>query len=116
MTGLVSNANYSVKKGIMMLFINHRLINSPAIKKALDQVYTVCLPKGMHSFVYLSVEIHPANIDVNVHPTKLQVRSLGTVCYRTPLCQRSYSISRNQYVTLDYTRREWACLVGRSTF
>lgn len=76
MKGLVSNANYNVKRATFILFINHRLVNSPAIKKALDQVYAAYLPKGTHSFMYLSLEIHPGNIDVNVHPTKMQVHFL----------------------------------------
>lgn len=76
MTGLISNANYSVAKGVLMLFINQRLVNSPAIKKAIDAVYAAYLPKNQHSFVYMSLEIVPKNIDVNVHPTKLQVHFL----------------------------------------
>lgn len=77
MDGLVSNANYSVKRATFILFINNRLVNSTAIKKALDQVYAAYLPKGTHSFMYLSLQIHPANIDVNVHPTKMQVHFLN---------------------------------------
>ena len=52
MKGLVSNANYSVKKGIFMLFINNRLVNSTAIKKVLDQIYQQYLPKGNRSLIF----------------------------------------------------------------
>ncbi|RXN13952.1 DNA mismatch repair Mlh1 [Labeo rohita] len=76
MKGYISNANYSVKKCILILFINHRLVESSALKKAIETVYTAYLPKNTHPFLYLSVEIAPQNIDVNVHPTKHEVHFL----------------------------------------
>ncbi|RUS90912.1 hypothetical protein EGW08_001309 [Elysia chlorotica] len=76
MKGLVTNANYSVKKSIFLLFINHRLVDSASLRKALETVYQAYLPKGTHPFVYMSLEISPQNIDVNVHPTKHEVHFL----------------------------------------
>ncbi|XP_067277765.1 DNA mismatch repair protein Mlh1 [Pseudorasbora parva] len=76
MKGYISNANYSVKKCILILFINHRLVESSALKKAIETVYTAYLPKNTHPFIYLSLEIAPQNIDVNVHPTKHEVHFL----------------------------------------
>jgi len=43
------------------------------LKKALESVYSVYLPKNTHPFMYLSLEINPQNVDVNVHPTKKEV-------------------------------------------
>uniref|UniRef100_A0A7N5ZZQ2 DNA mismatch repair protein MLH1 n=1 Tax=Anabas testudineus TaxID=64144 RepID=A0A7N5ZZQ2_ANATE len=76
MKGYISNANYSVKKCILILFINHRLVESSALKKAIETVYAAYLPKNTHPFLYLSLEIAPQNIDVNVHPTKHEVHFL----------------------------------------
>uniref|UniRef100_A0A8C3AUU9 DNA mismatch repair protein MLH1 n=1 Tax=Cyclopterus lumpus TaxID=8103 RepID=A0A8C3AUU9_CYCLU len=76
MNGYISNANYSVKKCILVLFINHRLVESSAVKKAIETVYAAYLPKNMHPFLYLSLEIAPQNVDVNVHPTKHEVHFL----------------------------------------
>ncbi|XP_034082087.1 DNA mismatch repair protein Mlh1 isoform X1 [Gymnodraco acuticeps] len=76
MKGHISNANYSMKKCILVLFINHRLVESAALKKAIETVYAAYLPKNTHPFLYLSLEIAPHNVDVNVHPTKHEVHFL----------------------------------------
>ncbi|XP_067837466.1 DNA mismatch repair protein Mlh1 [Heptranchias perlo] len=76
MKGYISNANYSVKKCIFLLFINHRLVESSALRKAIETVYAAYLPKNTHPFLYLSLEILPQNVDVNVHPTKYEVHFL----------------------------------------
>lgn len=46
------------------------------MKKAVETVYAAYLPKNTHPFLYLSLEIAPQNIDVNVHPTKHEVHFL----------------------------------------
>ena len=74
--GYMTNANYNVKKMNFLLFINHRLVESTALKKAIEMVYGAYLPKGTYPFVYLSLEIAPENVDVNVHPTKHEVHFL----------------------------------------
>ncbi|KAF2855708.1 DNA mismatch repair protein-like protein [Plenodomus tracheiphilus IPT5] len=76
-SGWVSNANYSAKRTNMLLFINHRSVESPAIKKSVEQTYATFLPKGGHPFFYLSLEIEPQRVDVNVHPTKREVHFLN---------------------------------------
>ncbi|XP_048072240.1 DNA mismatch repair protein Mlh1 isoform X4 [Ursus arctos] len=76
MNGYISNANYSVKKCIFLLFINHRLVESTSLRKAIETVYAAYLPKNTHPFLYLSLDISPQNVDVNVHPTKHEVHFL----------------------------------------
>lgn len=75
--GLATNANYHIKKTTLVLFINHRCVESPAVKKAMEQTYVNFLPKGGHPFIYLSLEVDPARVDVNVHPTKKEVHFLN---------------------------------------
>ncbi|MEQ2206037.1 hypothetical protein XENOCAPTIV_021414 [Xenoophorus captivus] len=53
-----------------------RLVESSSLKKAVETVYAAYLPKNTHPFLYLSLEIAPQNIDVNVHPTKHEVHFL----------------------------------------
>ncbi|XP_046641833.1 DNA mismatch repair protein Mlh1-like [Daphnia pulicaria] len=75
--GLISNVDYAGAKFTMLLFINHRLVDSTPLKRALDSVYATYLAKGKHPFVYLSIEIAPNCVDVNVHPTKHEVHFLN---------------------------------------
>ncbi|CAM9598965.1 unnamed protein product [Lampetra fluviatilis] len=76
MRGYISNANYSMKKCVFLLFINHRLVDSTALRKAIETVYAAYLPKNSHPFLYISLELAPQNVDVNVHPTKHEVHFL----------------------------------------
>jgi DNA mismatch repair protein MLH1 len=76
-SGWTSNANYHVKRTMILLFINHRSVESSTIKKAVEQTYSMFLPKGGHPFVYLSLEVEPNRVDVNVHPTKREVHFLN---------------------------------------
>lgn len=75
-SGYTTNANYSVKRTSFLLFINNRSVESSAVKRAIEQIYQAFLPKGGHPFTYLSLEIDPARVDVNVHPTKREVHFL----------------------------------------
>jgi DNA mismatch repair enzyme (predicted ATPase) len=76
-SGFTTNANYHVKKTVILLFINHRAVESTAVKRAVEQTYSAFLPKGGHPFVYLDLEIEPSRVDVNVHPTKREVNFLN---------------------------------------
>lgn len=75
--GWCTNANYSVKRTALLLFINNRCVESTNIKKAVEQTYAAFLPKNGHPFLYLSLEIDPQRVDVNVHPTKREVNFLN---------------------------------------
>lgn len=75
--GYATNANYHIKKTTLLLFINHRSVESTNIRKAVEQTYAAFLPKSGHPFVYLSLEIDPGRVDVNVHPTKREINFLN---------------------------------------
>jgi len=75
--GWTTNANYHVKRTTLLLFINHRAVDSTNIRKAIEHTYATFLPKGGHPFTYLSLDIDPERVDVNVHPTKREVNFLN---------------------------------------
>ncbi|XP_065845708.1 DNA mismatch repair protein Mlh1-like isoform X2 [Oscarella lobularis] len=76
LSGYVTSANFSTKKFLFVLFINHRLVDCVSLKRGIESVYVAYLPKHSHPFVYLSLEVAPQNVDVNVHPTKHEVHFL----------------------------------------
>ncbi|GMG24555.1 unnamed protein product [Ambrosiozyma monospora] len=75
---MITNSNYyNNKKRIQpIFFINNRLVACDPLKRAINQVYSSYLPKGHTPFIYLALELDPVNVDVNVHPTKREVRFL----------------------------------------
>ncbi|MDQ6733860.1 MAG: DNA mismatch repair endonuclease MutL [Nitrospirota bacterium] len=56
------------------LFVNHRPVKNATISHAIYEGYGVSLPKGHHPLFVLFVEVDPARVDINVHPTKREVR------------------------------------------
>lgn len=77
MDGLISSANYSSKRSSMVLFINDRLVECTALRKAIELVYATILPKASKPFIYMSIHLPPEHVDVNVHPTKREVSFLN---------------------------------------
>lgn len=56
------------------LFVNRRPVKNSTILHAIADAYGVQLAKGRHAQFILFVDVDPARIDVNVHPTKREVR------------------------------------------
>jgi len=56
------------------LFVNKRIIKSPLIFKAISNAYNRFIPHSQHSGYVLNIEVNPTEVDVNVHPRKLEVR------------------------------------------
>ena len=78
-SGYVSTPNYtrSSKKGYH-IYINGRTVKCPIFQKAIDTAYKSLIANGKYPFVVLNLELPPADVDVNVHPTKKEVRYKNT--------------------------------------
>lgn len=77
MDGFISNSNYIAKKTTMVLFINDRLVECTALKRAIEIVYAATLPKASKPFIYMSIVLPSEHVDVNIHPTKREVSLLN---------------------------------------
>ncbi len=74
-TGFVSRP--SLTRGSLdyqSFYINDRNINSRAIGFALRDAYGTLMPRGRFPIAVLKIDVDPREVDVNVHPTKNQVR------------------------------------------
>jgi DNA mismatch repair protein MutL len=56
------------------LFVNRRSIRSPFLLHAAYDAYGTALAKGRHPIILLKLQLDPAELDVNVHPQKREVR------------------------------------------
>ncbi len=61
-------------RGSQFFFINNRFIRSPYLHHAVSTAYGSLIPKDAFPFYVLFLEIDPARVDVNVHPTKQEVK------------------------------------------
>ncbi|MBI2438769.1 MAG: DNA mismatch repair endonuclease MutL [Lentisphaerae bacterium] len=56
------------------IFINARPTSAPLVSAAVREGYHTLLPRDRYPVVFLFLELDPALVDVNVHPTKREVR------------------------------------------
>lgn len=74
-SGYISDPKVSFgNKNKQSLFINHRVVKSPLIYKAITNAYNRYIPHGCFPGYILHIDIDPTQVDVNVHPRKLEVR------------------------------------------
>ncbi|MCL2699020.1 MAG: DNA mismatch repair endonuclease MutL [Defluviitaleaceae bacterium] len=62
------NRNYS------LLYINGRYVRSDITQSAVEEAYKTKLTQGKFPFCVMRLGVAPESVDVNVHPTKLEVR------------------------------------------
>lgn len=58
----------------IIFFVNKRWIQDRSLNQAVVQAYHTFLPVGRYPVAVLNIELDPAEVDVNVHPTKAEVK------------------------------------------
>ncbi len=61
-------------RGNQFLFVNGRYVKHRYVEHAVLSAYEYLLPAGSYPFFALFLEIEPRHVDVNVHPTKAEVK------------------------------------------
>ena len=74
-TGFVSKPTASRKsRAGQYFYINNRIVKSKTAMAALEQAYKNTIMVGRFPACVLNIELNPAQVDVNVHPAKTEVR------------------------------------------
>ncbi len=73
--GYVGKPEFARKKrGSQYFFVNNRFIKSPYLNHAIRSAYNELISNDMHPFYVLFIDIDPTQIDINVHPTKQEIK------------------------------------------
>ena len=74
-SGFVGRPETSRKKGARQyFFVNGRYMRHPYFHKAVMDAYEQLVPTGEQVSYFLYFDVEPANIDVNIHPTKTEIK------------------------------------------
>ena len=60
--------------GNQFLFVNGRYFRSPYLHKAVMKAYENLIPEGSTPSYFIYLDVDPATIDVNIHPTKTEIK------------------------------------------
>jgi DNA mismatch repair protein MutL len=74
-TGFIGKPQYARKtRGEQFFFLNHRFIKSAYLNHAVQTAFEELLPADSFPSYFLVLEVQPHTIDINIHPTKTEVK------------------------------------------
>ena len=74
-TGMIGSPTVARShRGYLSLFVNRRWINSRMLARAVEEAYHGLLMTGKHPVAIIDISLTPGEVDVNIHPTKLEVK------------------------------------------
>lgn len=74
-SGFIGNPEGARKRsGNQFFFVNGRYFRSPLLNKAVCKPYEKLVPEGAMPTYFLYLSINPEEVDVNIHPTKTEVK------------------------------------------
>lgn len=74
-TGFLGRPDTAKKtQGNQFFFVNGRYFRSPYLHKAVMKAYEELIPSGLNPSYFIYLEVDPHSVDVNIHPTKTEVK------------------------------------------
>lgn len=74
-SGFINKPEFAKKsRGEQFFFVNHRFIKSPYLHHAIVNAFEGLIKSNTHPGYFLYLEVDPASIDINIHPTKTEVK------------------------------------------
>ena len=75
--GYIVKPEYAKKtRGEQYFFVNKRFIKHPYLHHAIENAFMEMIPQDSIPGYFINIEVDPADIDVNIHPTKTEVNFL----------------------------------------
>lgn len=62
------------KRGSQFFFVNNRFIKSPYLNHAVYEAYRELISGDSHPAYYIFLQVDPKSIDINIHPTKTEIK------------------------------------------
>lgn len=105
-SGFIGNSNVARgNRSLENFYINGRYIKSPLLSKAVEEGYVGYLMQHQYPFCVLQITTKEASVDVNVHPTKQEVRFDDEIAiadiFKTLVFERLHQREDIAEVTLD---------------
>jgi DNA mismatch repair protein MutL len=73
--GYIGKPEFAKKtRGEQFFFVNDRFIKHSYMHHAVISAFDGTIPEGSHPFYVLFIEIDPSHIDINIHPTKTEIK------------------------------------------
>lgn len=93
------------KRGDQYLFVNRRFIRSSYLHHAIRAAYESLISEEDHPFYVLFLEIDPARIDVNVHPSKHEIKFLDErIIYQYLRVAARHALGQYNAPSLDFNQ------------
>lgn len=74
-SGFVGKPEFAKKtRGEQYFFVNNRFIKSAYLSHAITSAFEGLLKNGTHPSYFLNLEVNPQTIDINIHPTKTEIK------------------------------------------
>ena len=62
------------RRGDQYFFVNDRFVKSPYLHHSIAEAYRELISHDTHPAYYLFLEVNPETIDINIHPTKTEIK------------------------------------------
>ena len=74
-SGFVGKPEFAKKtKSEQFFFVNNRFIKSPYLNHAINAAFEGLMREGCHPSYFLNLTVDPKSIDINIHPTKTEIK------------------------------------------
>jgi DNA mismatch repair protein MutL len=100
---------HRANRSYLTFFVNRRWIQDRSLTHAVAEAYHTLLPVGRHPVAVILLEMSPADVDVNVHPTKREVkfRDGRQVFSAVQRAVRHTLVERAPVPAMSHTKRTW---------